>query len=191
MMLSRKIIEHLVREELDKHGKIVSGNVGDAKTMEILRVIRVGLAAGINSLGHELRDALRYILDHNFRHAALFPQAYLEMEDIDAAKMYVAKGEKRIEDVANALGMRSNEDKFINIVHDLDLDDSKKMFDDVAQMLQPGAPVAVKMTESQLKQIIREELASSGYLGNGYKWCQSGVKCSPQQSKTNWWGTNK
>jgi len=48
-----------------------------------------------------------------------------------------------------------------------------------------------RITKQQLKQIIREEIEliveEGGYLGNGYKWCPSGTKCSPQQTKTKWW----
>ncbi len=45
----------------------------------------------------------------------------------------------------------------------------------------------MKLTKLQLKQLIKEELTKSGYLGNGYKWCPAGSKCSPQETKTKWW----
>ena len=50
----------------------------------------------------------------------------------------------------------------------------------------------MKLTKSQLEQIIKEELEQvlneeGGRLGNGYKWCPSGTKCPPQQTKTKWW----
>jgi len=43
----------------------------------------------------------------------------------------------------------------------------------------------MKVTKSQLKQIIKEEL--SDYLSNIYKWCPAGTKCSPEKQKTKWW----
>jgi len=43
----------------------------------------------------------------------------------------------------------------------------------------------MKLTTHQLKQLVKEEL--SNYLGNGYKWCPAGSKCSPKSSKTKWW----
>jgi len=43
----------------------------------------------------------------------------------------------------------------------------------------------MKITKSQLKKIIKEEL--SDYLSNIYKWCPAGTKCSPQGQKTKWW----
>jgi|TARA_R110000824_G_scaffold8815_1_gene40057 hypothetical protein len=51
----------------------------------------------------------------------------------------------------------------------------------------------MKITKSQLKQIIKEEMQKliradeSGYLSNLYKWCAVGTKCSPQKQKTKWW----
>ena len=49
----------------------------------------------------------------------------------------------------------------------------------------------MKITKDKLIELVREELElvleESGFLGNGYKWCKVGTKCSPQQSKTKWW----
>ena len=51
----------------------------------------------------------------------------------------------------------------------------------------------MKITKSQLKEIIKEELESllvedeSDYLSNIYKWCPAGTKCEPEKKKTKWW----
>ena len=49
----------------------------------------------------------------------------------------------------------------------------------------------MKITNSQLKQIIMEELEAlleeSDYLSNIYKWCPAGTKCAPESQKTKWW----
>jgi hypothetical protein len=51
----------------------------------------------------------------------------------------------------------------------------------------------MKITKSQLKQIIKEEIEEmlledeSDYLSNIYKWCPAGTKCSPERQKTKWW----
>ena len=45
--------------------------------------------------------------------------------------------------------------------------------------------INMKITKSQLKQIIMEEL--SDYLSNIYKWCPEGSKCPPEKKKTKWW----
>ena len=49
----------------------------------------------------------------------------------------------------------------------------------------------MKLTQSKLKQIIKEEIKllskKSGYLGNGYKWCLAHTSCPPQTTKTKWW----
>jgi len=50
----------------------------------------------------------------------------------------------------------------------------------------------ITLTENDLRNLVREELEKmleedSGLLGNGYKWCDSGTKCSPKSNKTKWW----
>ena len=51
----------------------------------------------------------------------------------------------------------------------------------------------MKLTKSQLKQIIKEELekilveSESDYLSNTYKWCPVGTECLPEKQKTKWW----
>mgnify|MGYP003656744623 CR=1 FL=1 len=55
----------------------------------------------------------------------------------------------------------------------------------------------MKVTKSQLRQIIKEEIekilaeeqagGNSDYLSNIYKWCPSGTKCAPESQKTKWW----
>ena len=51
----------------------------------------------------------------------------------------------------------------------------------------------MKLTTSQLRQILKEELekviseGESGYLSNIYKWCPAGTKCPPGKEKTSWW----
>ena len=39
----------------------------------------------------------------------------------------------------------------------------------------------MKITKTQLKQIIKEELS------NIYKLCPAGTKCAPESKKTKWW----
>tara|TARA_R110000751_G_scaffold306854_1_gene426397 strand:- start:116 stop:280 length:165 start_codon:yes stop_codon:yes gene_type:complete len=51
----------------------------------------------------------------------------------------------------------------------------------------------MKITKSQLKQIIKEEIEEmlledeSGYISNIYAWCPAGTKCAPPKQKTKWW----
>ena len=51
----------------------------------------------------------------------------------------------------------------------------------------------MKLTQSQLREVIKEEVekvisgSESGYLSNIYKWCPSGSKCPPGKEKTTWW----
>ena len=51
----------------------------------------------------------------------------------------------------------------------------------------------MKLTKSQLKQIIKEEIenilveSESDYISNIYKWCPAGTACPPERKKTKWW----
>ena len=51
----------------------------------------------------------------------------------------------------------------------------------------------MKVTKSQLKEIIKEEIkkilieGESDYISNIYKWCPAETKCAPEKQKTKWW----
>ena len=55
-----------------------------------------------------------------------------------------------------------------------------------------GLILIMKMSKTQLKQVIKEEIEKlleeeSGFLSNIYKLCSEGEKCAPESKKTKWW----
>ena len=99
MILSREVLKHLIKEELDKHinkGKVVSGNVGDPDTDAELAILKQGIQTG--NLTKEQLRSLSAILSHNLRTpwTSIDGRLQLAQYDADNDDMHAAMKDVRI-----------------------------------------------------------------------------------------------